>query len=121
MARCSPLGNVVAGMTKVVVVAELEHVLRDNPAASSGEKCPTSPGVEGTLSKGGSDNENSRTYYFGSSTITIDKIKETVEKGYFLEDEAHTPGSETVPDSDNDEAVVYEDFLLLLACPCLCI
>jgi hypothetical protein len=34
---------------------------------------------------GASDDENSRTYYFGASTITLGKIKEMVEKGYFAE------------------------------------
>jgi hypothetical protein len=65
------------------------------------------------------EGENSQTYYFGSSTITVGKISEMVEKGYFLESKAHAPGDETVPEPDNDEAVVYEDFFLLLACTCL--
>jgi hypothetical protein len=29
-----------------------------------------------------------------------------MEKGYFLEDGAHAPGAETVPELDNNEAVV---------------
>jgi hypothetical protein len=53
-----------------------------------------------------------RTYYFGSSTITIGKINEMKEKRYFAEDEAHAPGAKTVPDPNNDEAVVYEDFFV---------
>jgi hypothetical protein len=32
------------------------------------------------------------------------------EKCYFPEGEAHTPGAETVPEPNGDEAVVYEDF-----------
>jgi hypothetical protein len=62
-----------------------------------------------TLSEGGLGNENSRTYYFGSSTITVGKIKEMVEKGYILEDETHALGAEIVPEPYDDEAVVYED------------
>jgi hypothetical protein len=34
------------------------------------------------------DDENSRTYYFGASTITPGKIKEIVTKGYFIDGEA---------------------------------
>jgi hypothetical protein len=32
------------------------------------------------------------------------------EKGYFVKDEAHALGAETVSEPNNDEAVVYEDF-----------
>jgi hypothetical protein len=112
MARCSPLGEAAAGMTEVEnideadVVAELERAFKKNPTTSDGEKRPASPDVKDTLSDGGSDNENSWTYYFGSSTITVRKIKEMMEKGYFLEDGAHAPGAETVPELDNNEAVV---------------
>jgi hypothetical protein len=51
-------------------------------------------------------------YYFGSSTITIRKIKEMEEKGYFPEDEARAPGVQIVPEANNDEAMVYEDFFV---------
>jgi hypothetical protein len=33
-----------------------------------------------------------------------------VEKGYFVNDEARAPLSEAVPEPEDDEAVVYEDF-----------
>jgi hypothetical protein len=35
-----------------------------------------------------------------------------VEKFYFLEGEARPPGAETMPEHDNDEAIVYEDFFV---------
>jgi hypothetical protein len=122
MARCSPLDKVVAGMTEVgnmdevVVAGELERVFGENPTASDGERRPVSPDAEDILSKGGSGNENLRTYYFGSSTITVSKIKEMVEKGYFLKGGAHTPGAETVPGSENNEVVVYDDFFVTGLC-----
>jgi hypothetical protein len=100
MARYSPLSDPTATTTEVenidetAVVAELEHVFGENPAAANGEEHPASPGARDTLSEGVSDNENSRTYYFGSSTITVDKNKEMEEKGYFPVDEAHTRGAE---------------------------
>jgi hypothetical protein len=70
-------------MDEAVVAVELEHAFGENPAASDGETCLASLDAEDTLSEGGSNNENLRTYYFGQSTITISKIKEMVEKGYF--------------------------------------
>jgi hypothetical protein len=88
--RCSPLDEAAAGMREVenmdeaVVVAELERAFGENPTASDGERCLVSPDAQYTFSEGGSGNENSRTHYFGSSTITVGKIKEMVEKGYFL-------------------------------------
>jgi hypothetical protein len=122
MAHCSPLDEAVAGMAEVgnmdeaVVVAELERAFRENHAASNVEWRPARPDAEDILSEGGSGNKNSRTYYFGSSTITVGKIKEMVEKGYFLKGRAHTPGIEIVPEPDDDEAIVYEDFFVAGLC-----
>jgi hypothetical protein len=118
MAHSSPLGEAVASMTEVedidegVVAAELEHAFRENPVASDGEKCLASLNTGDTLSEGGSDNENSRTYYFGSSTITISKIKKMVETGYFPEGGACAPEVETVSVPNNNEAMLYEDIFV---------
>jgi hypothetical protein len=38
---------------------------------------------EDNLTEGASDNAKLRMCYFGSSTITVGKIKEMEEKGYF--------------------------------------
>jgi hypothetical protein len=122
MACCSPLDEAAAGMAEVenmdeiVVAAELERAFGENPTISNVEWCPVSPDAEDTLSEGGSGNENSRAYYFGSSTITVGKIKEMVEKCYFPEGGAHAPGTETMPEPDDDEAVVYEDFFVAGLC-----
>jgi hypothetical protein len=53
-----------------------------------------------------------RTCYFGSSTITVGKIKEMEKRGYFPEGEGHAPRAETVPELNGDETVVYEDFFI---------
>jgi hypothetical protein len=106
MAHCSPLDEATIGMAEaenmdeVVVLAELEHAFRENHVASNVEWRPASPDAEDTLSEGGSCNENSQTYYFKSSTITVGKIKEMVEKGYFPEGRARTPGAETMSELD---------------------
>jgi hypothetical protein len=110
MAHYSPLGKAA------VVAAELECAFGENPAASNGEKCLTNPGAGDTLSEGVSDNENLWTYNFESSTIIVSKIKKMKEKCYFLEAEAHTPGAEIVPEPNNDEAMVYEDFFVVGLC-----
>jgi hypothetical protein len=118
MARYSPLDEAATGMAEVenmheaVVATELEHAFGENPAASNVERCPVGSDGEATLSEGGSGKENSRTYYFGSSTITVGKIKYMVQKGYFSEGGAHASGTFTVPKLDDDEAVVYEDFFV---------
>jgi hypothetical protein len=52
------------------------------------------------------------------SIITIGKIKEMVEKGYLMEGEGCVPGTEMKPEPDSDEAVVSEDFFLLLVYAC---
>jgi hypothetical protein len=102
----------VENMDEAVVAAELDCAFRENPSGSNGESCHVSPGTKDTLSEGGSGNENLWTYYFGSSTITIGKIKEMIEKCYFPKDGARAPRAETVPEPDNDEAMVYEDFFI---------
>jgi hypothetical protein len=122
MAHYIPLDEATAGMAEVehmdeaVVAVELERAFGENPAASNVERRPVSPDAEDTLSEGGSGNENSRTYYFGSSTITVGKIKEMVEKGYFTKGGAWAPGAETVLESEDDEAMVYKDFFVAGLC-----
>jgi hypothetical protein len=112
MARCSPLGEAAAAMTEVenmdveVVAGELERAFMENPTTSDGEMRLLSPDAEDALSEGGLGNEDSWTYYFVLSTIIIAKINEMVEKGYFPEVGAHAPGYETVPELDNNEAMV---------------
>jgi hypothetical protein len=53
-----------------------------------------------------------RTCYFGLSTITVGKIKEMEERGYFLEGKGRAPGAETVLEPNSDEAVIFEDFYI---------
>jgi hypothetical protein len=102
----------VENMDEAVVATEPQRAFRENPTISDGEKHLASPAAEDTLSEGGSDGENSQTYYFGPSTITIDKIKEMVEKGYFPDGGAHELVVETMPEPDNNKVVVYEDFFV---------
>jgi hypothetical protein len=103
MSRCSPLSKAAAtaaevdNMEEITVSMELERAFRENPAAFDGERCDASPTAEDDLDEGASDKVKLQACYFGSSTITVGKIKEMEEKGYFLEGEARTPGAETVP------------------------
>jgi hypothetical protein len=58
----------------------------------------------------------SRTHscYFGPSTVTITRIWEMIDQGYFTEGGARTPGEETILEPKNDEAIVFEEFLQLV-------
>jgi hypothetical protein len=40
------------------------------------------------------------------------KIKEMEERGYFSEGEGRAPGTETAPELNGNEAVVYEDIFI---------
>jgi hypothetical protein len=73
------------------------------------------PNTEEDMGEGASDSAKPRTCYFGSSTITVKNIKEMDERGYFPEGVGRAPGIETVPEPNDDEAVVYD----LPACACL--
>jgi hypothetical protein len=119
MACCNPLSEAAASMTeaegvdKVTSTAEVTQTASENHVASDAKGHISSPDTaKGSLDEGGSDDENLRTYYFGSLTVTVGKIKEMMEKGYFDESEARAPGAKTVPKSDNDEAIVYEEFIV---------
>jgi hypothetical protein len=119
MARCRPLSEVAANMTgaedvdKLVSAAKIVHTTGENPTASDTEGCLLSPdAAEDSLGKGGFDDENSRTYYFGSSTATVGKMKDMMENRYFIEGKACAPRAKTVLESYNDEAIVYEEFFV---------
>jgi hypothetical protein len=109
MARCSSFdeaGRVVGveDMYEALVAAELEWAFGEEPIVS-----PVGEGVPG---KGAM----MRMHYFRASTITVGKIKEMEERGYFTKDEAHTPRAETVPEPPDDEALVFEDFFVASLC-----
>jgi hypothetical protein len=53
------------------------------------KKRDASLGDKDILNNGVSDSEKLSTYYFRFSIITVGKIKEMEDKGYFAEDEAH--------------------------------
>jgi hypothetical protein len=120
MVRWSALSEVNAANTtevesqdRVESVMEVARTIGADkvPTASDDEKCLLSlGGTDNSLGEGASDDENSWTYNFRTSTITIGRMKEMVEKGYFVDGEAHTPRAEAVPDSD--EAGMYEGFFV---------
>jgi hypothetical protein len=103
-------------MEEITVSAELERAFGENPAASDGERYAASLTAEDDLDECASDNVKLRMCYFRSSTITVGKIKEMEQKGYFLEGVARIPGAETVPRLNGDEAVVYKDFFITGMC-----
>jgi hypothetical protein len=119
MAHCSPLGEFAAANEEEVEdpnvvddpVEMAQEIVGELAGASDGEGPALSVGRADT-SIGASDDENSRMYYIGLSTITRDKIKEMVEKGYFAEGEARELRAETILEPHDDEAVVYEDFFI---------
>jgi hypothetical protein len=118
MVRCSPLGDAAATAAEVenideaAVATELEHAIGENPAISDGERYAASLDAKDNLNEGVSYNEKLWMCYFRSSTITVIKIKEMEEKGYFSEDEARAPGAKTVLEPNNNESIVYEDFFV---------
>jgi hypothetical protein len=124
MSRCSPLGEAVAitaeveNMEEITVLAELECMFGENPAASDGEGYAASLNAEDDLDKGASDNVKLRPCYFGSSTITVGKIKEMEERGYFSKGEGHAPGAEPCQ-SQMATKPSYMRTFLSPACACL--
>jgi hypothetical protein len=67
----------------------------------------------GAHSGAGADiDEGSRmcSYYFSPSMVTVSRIKEMIDRGYFTEGMAHMPGEETILEPNADEVVVFEEF-----------
>jgi hypothetical protein len=120
MALCSPLSEAAANavevenVDKVAGVAVVTWTAGQNVATSNGEgRLLSLDAADDSLDEGGSDDENSQTYYFRSSTIIVSKIKEMVEKGYFADGKACALRAETVLEPESEEAIVYEDFFLV--------
>jgi hypothetical protein len=117
MSHCISLGEAAAAVAEVenveeiIVSAKLEHTFGENHVVSDGERH-----AEDDLGEGASDSAKLRMCYFGSSTITVGKIKEMEERGYFPEGEVHAPGTETMPEPNDDEAIVYKDFFIICLC-----
>jgi hypothetical protein len=58
--------------------------------------------------------EGSRNYCFSPLTVTVSRIREMSALNYFVNGDTHEPGEETVPESGDDEVVIFEDILLLV-------
>jgi hypothetical protein len=88
MVCCGPFSEVatvnvaeVEDVDKAASAAMIAWTIGENPTASDGEGCLSSlDAADDSLGKGASNDENSRTYYFQSLTITVSKIMEMVEK-----------------------------------------
>jgi hypothetical protein len=120
MSRYSPLEEVAAAnvmeagnvdeardVTEVVPTTDGDLVL---VASGDGGHVSRRGGTDESADERASDDENSQTYNFGASTITMGRIKEMMEKSYFADGDAHTLVAETMSEPENDEAFVYEDF-----------
>jgi hypothetical protein len=118
MSHYSSLGEVAVAaaeaenVEEITVSAELERVFGQNPASSDVERHTVSPNADDDLGEGILASAKPRMCCFGSSTITIGKIKGVEERGYFPEGEGRAPGTKTVPEPNGDEAVVYDDFFI---------
>jgi hypothetical protein len=99
--------------------------VRDKTDAGGGEApAAGSENEDAALGGGGSDdsadadasdNESSHTYCLSTSTITLGRIREMAEKGYFVEGQARAAGEEMIPGPQEDEAVIFEDFFVVVS------
>jgi hypothetical protein len=55
-------------------------------------------------------NESSRSYVFGPSNLTVNRIQKLVSLHYFTEGDMREPREEVVPKPADDEVVVFEEF-----------
>jgi hypothetical protein len=69
-------------------------------------------GLEEAANAHASSDESLRMYFFDVSMITIDRIHKMMDKGYFTVGDVRKPGEETTPVPEDDEAVMFEDFVV---------
>jgi hypothetical protein len=100
----------VAEVTQTTGGDEVPAAFRDEGSVSSVDRSDDS------MDGGASNNKNLQTYNIGASTITLSRIKEMVEIGYFVDGEARAPEAKAVPKLDDDEAVMYEGFFVAGLC-----
>jgi hypothetical protein len=53
-----------------------------------------------------------RSYNFGPLMVTVCFIREMIKRGHFAKGGACAPREETVPEPENDEAIVFEEFFI---------
>jgi hypothetical protein len=49
-------------------------------------------------------------FFFGPSTVTVNRVHRVIDSSYFAEGMGRKPREETVPEPNPDEAVVFEEF-----------
>jgi hypothetical protein len=130
MARCSPLSkNAAANVANVENQDATGHPVETARIVSEGEAhgapnndghALSARGTEDSMDGGASDDENSQTYYFGASTITLSKINKMVEMGYFVEGEARVTGRKRSRSLIMTKPLVMRTFSSLdYACLCI--
>jgi hypothetical protein len=71
---------------------------------------------DGADMQGGSEamdpHESSYSYVFGSSTVTVGRIRQLASLGSFANGAARESGEEIVPELTEDDAVVFEEFFI---------
>jgi hypothetical protein len=54
------------------------------------------------------EGSHTQSYFFGTSTMTINRIRGMIDNGYFDKGIGHEPEEETVLELQSDEDVVFE-------------
>jgi hypothetical protein len=56
------------------------------------------------------ESSSSQSFYFGPLTLTLSRIHRMIDNGYFTNGMGHELGEETVSESGDDKAVLFEEF-----------
>jgi hypothetical protein len=64
----------------------------------------------GSCSEASEAVDNTGSFFFGPSTVTVSRIRGMIDSGYFAEGMGHELGEDIVPEPNPDEVVVFEDF-----------
>jgi hypothetical protein len=84
-------------------------------STTSSSSDTSSSGVASDVAKTGAEasvesHKLTQSYEFGTSSVTVGRIRQMESLGYFAEGSAREPGEEIVLEPNSDEVVVFEEF-----------
>jgi hypothetical protein len=102
----SPVINIVDDMSKALLPEALTSSSSSDSSLGEASSDVSEAGAGDTIDP----RELAWSYDFEMSSVTVGRIRQLESLGYFVEGSAREPGEETIPEPNDDEVVVFEEF-----------
>jgi hypothetical protein len=100
----------VVGVSEMEVPRPEERVVDSSPGDTSDDRSGDDTDTQGEGSEAVDLRESSRNYEFGSSIITVGRVRQLAALGYFTEGSMQDLEEEVILEPAEDKAVVFEEF-----------